>query len=198
MRTPHCPGLSSFLGTLHPPPSSSSLHSPSPSLACTGFSTRHSTSGQELELWWAQEASPLLWSSRASPALTDRCSRPWGALAEGVSPTSTPSLLSPICFSVLRTKLQSQHFPLCEEGLLCGARLCPRSSLWQSNSEKFCFSAVSLLSFNLQTPSPALPLSLHPSQYLPRLWHGFYAVFAMVTTLPKSLNLETQEDTLTV
>lgn len=138
--------------------------------------------------------------------LTEHCAPPalptvllalGGPCRRGFPPSALP-LLCPIYFSVRRTELQSQPFPPCGEGLLGRARLHPRSSLWQSNFEKFWLSAVSHLSFNLQPLSPALLLSLHPSQYLPRLWHGYPAVFAMVTTLPKALNLETGEDALTV
>lgn len=57
---------------------------------------------------------------------------------------------------------------------------------------------MSALSFNLQTLSPALPLFLCSNQYLPRIWHESPAVFAMVTILPKSLNLETGQDALSV
>lgn len=68
MRTPHRSVLSFFLGTLCSPLSASGLHSPSPSLTCTGFSTCHSTGRRELEPWWAQQALPLSQSSCAPPS----------------------------------------------------------------------------------------------------------------------------------
>lgn len=70
-------------------------------------------------------------------------------------------------------------------------------SLTKQLREVLIFSHVTPLLQSANTVS-ALPPSLHPSQYLPRLWQGSPAMLAMVTTLPRSLNLQTGGDALTV